>query len=73
MSRTEVRGRFICSGCQWSPSSNETYTPALRAGVEQAAAHRILAHDVDEVAVADAVDDRLSRSCRRRACDRCTA
>ena len=28
MSRTEVRGRFICSGCQCSPSSNDTYTPS---------------------------------------------
>ena len=29
MSRTDVTGRFNCSGCQWSPSSNETYTPLL--------------------------------------------
>ena len=26
-SRTGVFGRLPCSDCQWSPSSNETYTP----------------------------------------------
>ena len=47
MSRTDVGGRFSCSDCQWSPSSNETKIAGLGAGEEQARALRILAHGVD--------------------------
>ena len=56
------RAGLGCSGCQWSPSSNDTNSAALGAGVQQAAAHRVLAHDVDRVGTArvgQAVGDRL--------------
>jgi len=42
MSRMDALGRFICSGCQWSPSSNDTKTPVSVPAVKEAAAGRVL-------------------------------
>ena len=69
-SRIDVCGMFSVSGCQSSPSLNETYDVALGAGEEQSLARADPRARRSPARRRQAARRSASTSCRRRACGR---